>query len=422
MGVYPDSGVQSYLGALGRELAAGTERPRLPWAFTVMDDPQVNAFALPGGYIFITRGILTHMNSEAELASVLGHEIGHVTARHTATQISKAQLAQAGLVVGSIISPTVADFAGVASTGLGLLFLKFGRDAEYQADELGFRYMTRKSYDPRNMSSMFTMLQRQGELGGGGRLPEWQSTHPDPGNRVARNDARVAQYAASLDTMRVGRDDFIRHLDGMVFGENPREGFFDGNVFNHPDLQFRVAFPTGWRTQNQPTSVAAVSQQQDAVMVLSLSPAASAGEALRTFLAQQGIQAGGTSSSPVNSLPAATGEFLAQTDQGQIQGVVQYVQYQGRVYQLLGYTTPAKAAEYASAFRQGLGSFNRLTDPAALNRQPVRVRLVRLDRAMALSQFNRLYPSTIPLGHLAVINGVDSTATLERGRWVKQVR
>jgi len=418
----PDSAVRQYVRSVAMGLVGVAERPDLPWNFFVLDDATVNAFAYPGGYIFITRGILTHMNSEAELAGVLGHEIGHVTARHTASQISRAQLAQAGLAVGSILSPTVADFAGVASQGLGLLFLKFGRDAEYQADELGFRYMTRRNYDPRDMSSMFTMLRRQGELGGGGRLPEWQSTHPDPGNRVGRNDARVAQFAGNPDTMRAGRDEFVRHLDGIVFGENPREGFFDGTTFNHPDLRFRLVFPAGWKTRNQPSSVVGVSPGQDAIMALSLATAASPGEALRTFLGQQGIQAGGSSSTPVNGLPAATGEFTAQTDQGTIQGAVQYVQYDGRLYQVLAYTTPAQIQQYRPAFRQALGSFARLTDPAALNRQPVRLRMVRLDRAMTLKEFNRVSPSTIPLAYLAVINGVDSTARLERGRWVKQVR
>jgi len=418
----PDSAVQQYVRGVAMSLVQVAERPTLPWNFFVLDDATVNAFAYPGGYIFITRGILTHMNSEAELASVLGHEIGHVTARHTASQISKSQMAQIGLVVGSVVSPTIRDLAGVASQGLGLLFLKYGRDAEYQADELGFRYMTRKVYDPRQMSSMFTMLQRQASLSAQGRLPEWQSTHPDPDNRVARNDKRVAAFAANPDTMRVNRDVFVRTLDGMVFGENPREGYFEGTTFLHPDLKFRMAFPQGWRVQNQPSAVVAVSQQQDAMAALSFAQAESPGAALRAFLGQQGIQAGGTSTNAVNGLPAATGEFRAQAEQGVIQGVVQYVQYDGRIYQLLMYTTPDKLQQYGPAFRQSLASFARLTDPAALNKQPVRLRMVRLDRAMTLPEFQRAYPSTISLGYLAVVNGVDSTARLARGSWVKQVR
>ena len=418
----PDSSVQQYVRSVAMNLVGVAERPNLPWNFFVLDDAAVNAFAYPGGFIFITRGILTHMNSEAELAGVLGHEIGHVTARHTASQITKSQMAQAGLAVGSIISPTIRDLAGTASQGLGLLFLKFGRDAEYQADELGFRYMTKRSYDPRAMSSMFTMLQRQSGMGGGGRLPEWQSTHPDPENRVMRNDTRVASFAGRPDTMKLDRDRFIRTLDGMVFGEDPRQGYFAENAFLHPELRFRIAFPPGWRGQNQPASVSAISPNQDAIIGLSLAEATSPAEALRTFLGQQGIQPGGTSMNAVNGLAAATGEFTAQTQQGNIQGAVQYVQYERRLYQILAYTIPEKIQQYAPAFRQVLGSFAQLTDPAALNRQPMRLKLVRLPRDMTLDAFNRANPSAIPLAYLAVINGVEPAAMLKAGSWVKQVK
>ena len=164
MGVYDDKNVQDYVRRLGAALAAHSERPNLPWAFYVMDDPTVNAFALPGGSIFVTRGILTHMNDEAELVGVLGHEIGHVTARHSVQQMTREQLAQIGLGVGSIVSSDIAKYAGMASQGLGVLFLKYGRDAESQSDQLGFKYMVREGYDPRAMADMFTTLERVSRL------------------------------------------------------------------------------------------------------------------------------------------------------------------------------------------------------------------------------------------------------------------
>ena len=160
MGVYPDSGVQSYVSALGREIAVTTERPKLPWTFTVMDDPAVNAFALPGGFIFVTRGILTHMNSEAELATVVGHEIGHVTARHSVQKMTRQQIAQIGLAAGAIASDKIAQNLGMISQGLGVLFLKYSRDDESQADGLGFRYALHNGYDVRKMVDMFAILQR----------------------------------------------------------------------------------------------------------------------------------------------------------------------------------------------------------------------------------------------------------------------
>src|SRR5947207_90000 len=206
IGVYPDSELQRYIQQFGARLAASSERPNLPWSFRVVDDPVVNAFALPGGFIYVTRGILAHLNSEAELAGVVGHEIGHVTARHSASQMSKQQLAQIGLAVGSIASPEFGRYAGVASAGLGVLFLKFSRDDESQADHLGLRYMRRAAYDPREMPHVFEMLTRVSEAQPGGRVPEWLATHPNPENRRERIEQEIAALprdSARSDERRV---------------------------------------------------------------------------------------------------------------------------------------------------------------------------------------------------------------------------
>jgi len=421
MPLVPDSNVQRYVRRLGMELEGVAERPNLPWNFYVLDDAAVNAFAYPGGFIFVTRGILTHMNSEAELAGVLGHEIGHVTARHTASQITKQQLAQIGLVAGSVLSSTIAQMAGAASQGLGMLFMKFGRDAEYQADELGFRYMTRDHYDPHAMSSMFQMLQRQSAMGGAGKLPEWQSTHPDPENRVAKNEERLKAFQADGTTLKTNRSAFLQTVDGLVFGEDPREGYFEGNVFYHPNLKFRFTFPQGWKTQNLPASVIGASPEQDAVVRLALGKGAPQ-QALQQFLGQQGIRAGQTSTNPINGLPAATAEFQAQTEQGQLAGLISFVQLGGQTYQLLAYTT---AQKYQSKVNQLLGavqSIAPLTDQSKLNVQPVRVRLVKLSKDMTIDAFNRENPSKIPFEYVAIINGVEPGELLKAGTMVKQVR
>ncbi|MDH3745482.1 MAG: M48 family metallopeptidase, partial [Acidobacteriota bacterium] len=183
MGVYDDQGVQEYVAELGAELAALSERPNLPWTFTVLDDPAVNAFALPGGFIYVTRGIMTHLDSEAELVSVLGHEIGHVTGRHGAARMSKAQLMQVGLGVGMIVSPELQQFGDLAMQSMQLLFLKYSRDDERQADDLGLRYTVAGGWDAREMPEVFGVLKSVGEAAGAGRVPGWLSTHPDPGER-----------------------------------------------------------------------------------------------------------------------------------------------------------------------------------------------------------------------------------------------
>jgi predicted Zn-dependent protease len=192
IGLYPDPAVQAYVSRLGLTLAARTQRPNLPWQYQVVDDPAVNAFALPGGFIFVTRGLLTSITNEAELASVLGHESGHVAARHSVQQISRTEVAQFGLGLGSILSPDVAKYGDVAGAGLSVLFLKFSRDDETQADQLGFGYALADGYDVRQMVDVFKMLDSEEKLGGGGRLPEWQSTHPDPGNRIKATQTRLS--------------------------------------------------------------------------------------------------------------------------------------------------------------------------------------------------------------------------------------
>ena len=421
MGVYPDSAVQGYVSTLGRELAVNTERPRLPWTFTVMDDPTVNAFALPGGYIFVTRGILTHMNSEAELATVVGHEIGHVTARHSVQQMTRQQIAQIGLVAGAIASDRIAQNLGVISQGLGVLFLKYGRDDETQADGLGFRYALHGGYDVRKMVDMFLILQRV-TARAGQRIPEWQSSHPDPGNRIAATRERLARVAEPLDGKKVNREPFLRMIDGMVYGDNPRQGFFRGASFLHPDLAFQLEFPQGWQTANQPSSVVGVSPKQDAQVQLSLAGAAAPAEALRQFLGQQGIQAGRSAQTTINGNAAAYAPFTAQTqDGGTLSGFAAFISYGGTTYQLLGITAAAYTT-YDRTFQAFTGSFRRLTDPAVLGIKPNRIQVVKVRSATTLAAFNQQYPSVIPIDELALINGLaDANTTIAAGESVKRV-
>jgi predicted Zn-dependent protease len=421
MGAYPDSAVQRYVSGLGKELAATTERPQLPWTFTVMDDPTVNAFALPGGFIFVTRGILTHMNSEAELATVVGHEIGHVTARHSVQQMTRGQLAQIGMVAGAIASEKIAQNLGAISQGIGALFLKYSRDDESQADGLGFRYALNDGYDVRKMVDMFAILQRI-SASAGQRIPEWQSTHPDPGNRIEATRARLAKVTVPLDDKKVNRDSFLRVIDGMVFGDNPRQGFFKGGLFLHPDLAFQIEFPSGWKTANQPQSVVGVSPQQDAQVQLSIGPQAAPSQALQQFLAQQGIQAGRSSQTTINGNPTALALFTAQNQDGTtLSGLVGFIAYGGSTYQLLGLTAGSHST-YDRSFQQFMGSFRQLTDPVALGVKPNRLQVMKVPRAMTLATFNSQYPSDITIEELALINGLaDGDAALVAGASVKRV-
>ena len=419
-GLYDDPKLQAYVDSIGQLLAANSEKPQLPWSFQVVDDPVVNAFALPGGFIFMTRGILSHFNSEAEMAAVLGHEIGHVTARHSAEQISRAQVATVGVGVGSILSSEIFKYRDVLGASLGLLFLKFGRDDERQADDLGFRYMGRVNYNQREMVDVFVMLGRVSQASGGGSVPNWLSTHPDPGEREERIEQAIAEEGNSAGG-RVARDPYLRRIASLEYGDNPRNGFFRDQTFLHPDLKFQIAFPEGWQTQNTAAAVVALSPQEDALIQLTVAGGSSAEAAAQEFASHDAIQAASITNRRVHGYRGRWIQFTATTSQGDLRGLALFVEYDGNVYQILGYTPAARMGAYNSAFESSLSSFDRLTDPKALSVQPMRIKLVRLDRDMTLEKFASKYPSEIPIDRLALINGVAEGETIKKGTLVKRV-
>ena len=421
LGLVENAALQAYVQRLGEQLAQGSERPDLPWTFRVVEDATPNAFALPGGYIFITRGLMNLMDSEAELAAVLGHEIGHVTARHSVTAISRAQLAQFGLGLGMILFPDLQPFGDVAGGGLQLLFLKHGRDAERQADDLGFRYALQEGYEIREMIDVFRILQLVGEAEGRSPVPTWMATHPYPAERIARIERQLETLEPPSEPLKLERAVYLGQIDGLVYGENPRNGIFRGSIFLHPELAFRVEFPDGWRYQNLPRAVVAASPQGDGAVQLSLEQGDPT-TAARQFLSQQGIQAGRLTREAINGIPAVVSYFQAQTQQGVLRGIVAFLSYEGRTYRLLAYAPAQQFERYDALFRRVLGSFAPLRDPQILGLQPNRMDIVRIEQSMTLAEFNQRYPSVVPLEELALINQVTSaSAQFPAGALVKRV-
>jgi predicted Zn-dependent protease len=423
IGLYEDAELQSYVSRLGKQLAAESERPDLPWSFQVVDDPSVNAFALPGGFIFVTRGLMTHLTSEAELVSVLGHEIGHVTGRHSVEQMSKAQLAQIGLIAGMILQPELANYGDLAQTGLGLLFLKYGRDDEREADDLGLRYLVAKNYDPREMPQVFETLRRVSERETqGGRVPGWLSTHPTPENRIQRIESQVASLNRDFSRATVGRERYLQSMDGVVFGQNPREGYFRGDTFIQPELGFQIEFPRGWKASNQKQAVGAISPREDAVVVVTLSGKSSPQQAAQEFFSQQGIVQGQALQANVGGLPSVARTFGVQRGQsGDLQGIAAFVEHNNRVYQILGYTLADRARGYENELSSALTSFSRVTDRRLLDVDPQRLDVVSLPSAMTLQEFDRRYPSSVDLQTLAIINQAEPSTRFDAGTEVKRV-
>lgn len=423
LGLYESDALQAFVRGLGNDLASVSERPRLPWSFKLLDDPTVNAFALPGGFIFVTRGILAHLNSEAELAGVLGHEIGHVTAKHSVSRMSRQQLQQIGLGVGMAVSSDVRRIGDVLAGGLQLLNLKYSRGDESQSDELGMRYMTRARYDPNALKGVFQTLGLVS--GGSGRVPEWQATHPAPENREARITELIAATEQNYSGYQVNRDGFLQRLEGLVYGSNPRDGYFRGTRFKHPDLAFRIDFPGGWKKVNQRTQVVGVSPREDAL--LSLGPVlniSTVGRALEDFLdAESVIGEGRPSRAEIGGFPAIRRLFRVVGNDGrtELQGLVAFVDYRGSIYRILGYSAAGRYEPYGEAIVASVQSFARLTERAALNVRPWTIEIVTLPRDMTLTAFLRDYPSPVSQEEIARLNRIPVGGTLRAGQLVKRI-
>lgn len=421
LGLYKDAKLEAYVTDLGNRLAQATPRKGLPWQFHIVDDPTVNAFALPGGPVFVTRGLLTHVNSEAELATVMGHECGHIAARHSANQISKQEVAQLGLGLGSILSPAVAQLGQAAGAGLQLLFLKYSRDDERQADWLGFGYAANIGYDSTQMANLMKMLAGL-TAEQPGKVPNYLQTHPDPAERLTHVQERIKSATTDFTKATVNREQYLALIDNIVYGEDPRQGYFEGDTFYHPGLKFQLTFPAGWKTQNQPQAVAAMSPRQDAILQLQGAPGGMSPEqAAQQFFSQQGIQRGESKSGSSHGLATNVSSFAAQTQQGPIAGLVSFFAYNGQTWAFLGYTGAQALQQHGPEFEKAMASFGPLTDSSKLSVEPARLKLVKVEQDMSVEEFNKRHPSNAPLEKVALINNVASGETLKAGQTAKVV-
>ena len=424
-GLYEDSTMQRFIKAKGRQMAAISHRPKLDYTFRVLNSEVVNAFAVPGGYVYFTRGIMAQFNSEADFAGVLGHEIGHITHRHGVAQQRNAILGQLGIIAGIIIAPELARFAETASAGLQLLFLKYSRDAERQADELGVEYSSKIGYDAHQMALFFNTLERQSAGTAGAELPEFLSTHPNPGDRNVTVNKLATEWQKKLNLTNpvVNRNTYLRSIDGLIYGEDPKEGYKENNVFYHPVLKFQFPIPSNWNYQNTPQQVQMAPKDGKAVMLLMLAQGNSLQSAYDTILSKYKLKVVETKRFTVNGLSAI---YLIADQQVENQPALRtmsyIIQYNGLIYHMLGVSTLTDYNNYAASFSNTMQGFKPLTDPDKLNKKPDRVKIRTVTTAMTLLQFFRYY--NLPEARheeFAILNGLKLTDNLTNGTLIKIV-
>jgi predicted Zn-dependent protease len=427
-GEYKNDKLVTFVQAQSNEMAKISHRPGIEYHVRILDSPVVNAFAVPGGYIYLTRGILAQLNNEAELIGVIGHEMGHITARHSISQQSKQQLGQLLLIGGMIASEKFAQYAEYAMQGMQLLFLKFSRDDEREADRLGVEYSSKIGYDARKMADFFQVLNKMNMAEGESGVPTFLSTHPDPGDRynAVKQDARKWQDSLKLASWKVNTDNYLQMVDGIIYGEDPRQGYVEGNTFYHPELKFKFSFPSGWLIQNQPAQVNMAPKDGNALMVFTLASQKTLAEAAQATLKELDLTQQESKNTTVNGMPAIA--TLSQqvskdesTGQQQTNMVLSYfINCDNTFYVFHGLAAEANFKTLQSTFENTMVNFSRLTDPAKLNVKPQKLMVKKVQSAGTLADVFASYGvRQSQMAELALLNNLELTDKLQAGKLIK---
>ena len=427
MGIFEDPGLSGYVRAVGERLARFSPRTDVPYTFQIVDTEEPNAFSLPGGPVYISRGLLVLMNSEDELAGVLGHEIGHVAGRHAVRRVTRAApLAVAtglGAAVTGIVSPMLGHLVGgIGGVAGALVLAPYSREQEREADRIGQELAAAAGWDPAGLSKALRTLEREDSLHGGEK--RWNSffaTHPPLPDRVADTEARAATLARAAAAAVAGSGGILRRLEGLPVGPRASNGVFDGETFLHPDLDFRLRFPAGWKTANERTVVGASAPDGHAVVGLELVGKGSDPDAaLRAFEREAKIElASGAERLMVGGLPAIHVTTTARTRNGRVALDLTWIAHAERIYQVTGATPPDGAEAAKPLFRATVESFRPLTAGERTGIRETRLRVVAARAGEGLADLLARTRSTWRLEMAAVANGLDAAARLASGQPVK---
>jgi predicted Zn-dependent protease len=426
---YANPRVQAYVNEVGQKLAKQSHRANLHWTFTVLDSTEINAFALPGGYVYITRGIMAYLDSEAELAGVIGHEIGHVTARHGAQRATQQQTAGMGVLAATVLGALLesrgvsgaTDMASRASqTAAAGYVASYSREQESQADELGAEYLSRNQYNPQNMVDVIAVLKRQEQFAADAAKAEgkpapsggsWLASHPSNDKRLADIKQIAANYQGHYGDD--GRARYLQTIEGMAFGDSRGQGVVRGRNFYHEDLGIALTAPVGWHVQNTASAIALVNGEGDAGLILKLVPPKAGStheEVIRNALKPVD---GRTERRTLNGMAATHFSGTVRNSQGQT-GTVNLTLVSGpggRTYLLRGAGTDAAALQRARAgLAEAESSFRALTPADRTAARPWVIKSVPYPRG-GFAELARSSPLGASSGsraeaQLRLINGV----------------
>ncbi len=425
-GLYENQTLQNFINAKGQEMAKISHRPNLEYEFKILDSPVVNAFALPGGFIYFTRGILAHFNNEAEFAGVLGHEIGHVTARHSVQQQTKATLGQVVFIGGLIVSPTFRAMAQEGQQFMQLLFLKYGRDDESQSDELGVQYSTAIGYDAHHMANFFNTLNNMRAGTSAESLPTFLSTHPDPADRYQKVNAMANDIQKDIDAskLQVNRESYLRMIDGLIYGEDPKQGYVENGNFYHPTMRFKFPIPQNWQTVNTPSQVQMAPKDGKAAMILTLTEAANLRAAAQQTAEQYGltvVEQKEISLNGMNVLAMVSDQVNEQSGQT-VRILTYFISYNNMIFTFHGLTDKESFDTYVPSFNQTMRHFTRLTDQAKINKKPDRISIQKVSRAGTLQSILQSYRvNSDRMREHALINGMDLKDQVATGTMIKVI-
>jgi predicted Zn-dependent protease len=405
-------------------MAAVSHRPKLAYEFKIVDSPIINAFAVPGGYVCFTRGIMAQFNNEAEFAGVLGHEIGHITARHSVIQQRNAFLGQIGIIAGVILVPELAEFVDPLSYGMQLALMSFGRDAERQSDKLGVEYSSRIGYDASEMAGFFQTLERQQVASGAEDVPDFLSTHPSPGEREAtvQELANTWKNKLKLTNAKINRDEYLKRIDGMIIGEDPRNGFVESGVFFLPNVRILFPIPTDWKLLNTPQQVQMTPANGEALLILTLGTGTSLQDVANKILTNYKLEKVESKNETINGLAALTMIADQKQEQGTIRVISSLIQFEGTIYSMMGISEISKFASYTPAFLSSIQNFKELKETEKLNRKPDVLHIKTVPKQMTLqAAFQYFNMQGDQFERLAILNQKKLSDRLTSGTQIKVV-